>query len=189
MEPRLICLIGAECTGKTTLSQALSAQMGGLWVPEYLRAFTIAQGRTPLQTEQAHILQQQLHLQEATLEQARQQGCAWVFCDTAPLLTAVYSECVFGDTSQYPEALALHARYALTLFLQPDIPWVADGLQRDGATSRATVHTALERALHASGDAKKVVRIEGTPAQRLSAASAAVAIAIGVDFAERTVRP
>ena len=47
MEPRLICLIGAECTGKTTLAQALAQQMAGLWVPEYLRQFTQATRSAP----------------------------------------------------------------------------------------------------------------------------------------------
>jgi nicotinamide riboside kinase len=150
-EPQLICLIGAECTGKTTLAQALAARMGGLWVPEYLRAFTDTHGRTPLHSEQAHILREQLRLQDATLEQARQQHRAWMFCDTAPLLTAVYSDCVFGDASQYAEALTLHARYTHTLLLEPDIPWVADGLQRDGEAMRAAVHARILRCLQDAG--------------------------------------
>lgn len=178
MEPLLICLIGAECTGKTTLAQALASQMGGLWVPEYLRTFTEQHGRTPLQGEQAQVLHEQLRQETQTLEAARQQRRAWVFCDTAPLLTAIYSDCVFADASLYPEARALHARYALTLFLQPDIPWRADGLQRDGAPARAGVHAAIERALAASGDAWPVVRVAGTPAQRLALACEAVACAL-----------
>lgn len=172
MTPRLICLIGAECTGKTTLAQALAAQLGGLWVPEYLRQFTAEQGRTPQHTEQTHILQQQLRLQDATLEQARQQRSAWVFCDTAPLLTAVYSDCVFADASLYPQAHVLHARYALTLLLEPDLPWVADGLQRDGAVVRAAVQARIEGALR--DDARPFVRIAGTGAARLQAALDAV---------------
>jgi nicotinamide riboside kinase len=179
MEPRLICLIGAECTGKTTLAQALADQMGGLWVPEYLRQFTQTHGRTPQRAEQLHILQEQLRMETEALDLARQQGRSVVFCDTAPLLTAVYSDCVFADASLYPLARSLHARYAMTLFLQPDFPWQADGLQRDGPEARAAVHGAIERALVASGggggDAWPVVRIAGTAAQRLALACDAVA--------------
>lgn len=152
--------------------------MDGLWVPEYLRQFTQAHGRTPQRAEQLHILQEQLRLETEALSLALQQGRRAVFCDTAPLLTAVYSDCVFADVSLYPQARSLHARYALTLFLQPDIPWQADGLQRDGARSRATVHVAIERALAASGDAWPVVRIAGTAAQRLVVACDAVACAM-----------
>ena len=175
MEPRLICLIGAECTGKTTLAQALAQQMGGLWVPEYLRSFTEQHGRTPQRTEQLQILQEQVRMETEALDLARQQGHRVVFCDTAPLLTAVYSDCVFADGSLYPRARSLHARYALTLFLQPDIPWQADYLQRDGAQARADVHRAIERALVVSGDEGwPVVRITGTAAERLVQAGDAV---------------
>ena len=172
MDPRLICLIGAECTGKTTLAQALAAQMGGLWVPEYLRTFTAEHGRTPDRAEQLHILQQQVQLETAALATARQQRCNWVLCDTAPLLTAIYSDCAFGDASLYPQAHGLHARYALTLLLEPDLPWVADGLQRDGAVVRAAVHARIERAL--SEWAWPHVRSGGTGDARLQAALDAV---------------
>jgi nicotinamide riboside kinase len=167
-DPRLICLIGAECTGKTTLARALAAYLGGLWVPEYLRSFTDLHGRTPEQHEQLAVLQEQVRLETAELETARHQSRTWVFCDTAPLLTAVYSDHIFGDASLYPQAHILHARYALTLLLEPDIPWVADGLQRDGIAQRVAVHGRIERSL--SQPRWPHVRITGTQEERLLAA-------------------
>ena len=172
LRPQLICLLGAECTGKTTLARDLANQLGAPWVPEYLRRFTALHGRTPRQDEQNHILQEQHTLEEAALQLARQRGNAWVVWGTAPLLTAVYSDCVFHDTSLYPQAWALHPRYALTLLLEPDLPWVADGLQRDGEAMRATVHTRLLQTLHQS--ALPFVRITGTSRQRLRTALDAV---------------
>ncbi len=167
-EPRLICLIGAECTGKTTLAQALAERMDGLWVPEYLRAFTDANGRTPGQHEQLGMLREQVRQEAAALVSARGQSRTWVFCDTAPLLTAVYSDHVFGDASLYPLAQDLHARYALTLWLEPDIPWVADGLQREGSQQRAAVHARIEQALGALQ--LPYVRLTGSLKLRLLAA-------------------
>ena len=76
MEPRLIALLGAECTGKTTLAQALAQRLGVAWVPEYLRSFCDAKGRTPRHEEQAHIVQEQTRGELNALEQARQQGQA-----------------------------------------------------------------------------------------------------------------
>ncbi len=172
MEPRLICLIGAECTGKTTLAQALAEQTGGVWVPEYLRSFTAQHGRTPERTEQAQVLQEQVRQETQALATARRQRQALVFCDTAPLLTAIYSDCFFADTSLYPQAHGLHARYAITLLLEPDIPWMADGVQRDGIASRAAVHTRIEQAL--ADWAWPHVRIAGAPEQRLLTAMDAV---------------
>ncbi len=176
MEPRLICLIGAECTGKTTLAQALAQQMGGLCVPEYLRSFTQQHGRTPERTEQLHILQEQVRQETQALATAHRRHKTLVFCDTVPLLTAIYSECVFADASLYPQAHGLHARYALTLLLEPDIPWVADGLQRDGPHARAAVQARIEQAL--ADWAWPHVRIAGTPTQRLAQACDAVASAV-----------
>ena len=176
MEPKIICLIGAECTGKTTLAQALAQRMGGVYVPEYLRRFTEQHGRTPERAEQLHILQEQVRQETAALATARRQRQALVFCDTAPLLTAIYSDAVFADASLYPQAHGLHARYATTLLLEPDIPWVADGLQRDGVQLRATVHARIERAL--ADWAWPHVRIGGALEQRLVAAADAVSTAI-----------
>ena len=171
-EPLLICLIGAECTGKTSLAQALAGQVGGLWVPEYLRSFCEQQGRTPQRQEQAQIMDEQARQETSMLEEARQQHCSWVFCDTAPLLTAIYSESLFADASLYPQARALHARYAVTLLLEPDIPWVADGVQRDGADARQRVHALIERELVACDF--PFVRISGSAEQRHRSAMDAV---------------
>lgn len=172
MQPRLICLIGAECTGKTTLAQVLAEQMGGLWVPEYLRSFTEQHGRPPERAEQLHILHEQVRQETRALASARQQQMRLVFCDTAPLLTAIYSDTVFSDASLFPQAHGLHARYAITLLLEPDIPWVADGVQRNGLQARATVQARIEQAL--TEWAWPHVRIAGTPEQRLLIALDAV---------------
>ena len=142
--PKLICILGAESTGKTTLACALAAHFHALWVPEYLREFCETQQRTPHQNEQAHIIEQQLSAEQAALDTLH--GC-YVFCDTAPLLTAIYSDYVFNDRSLYPRARTLHQRYAFTLFLQPDIAWVADGRQRDGAHVQKPISVLIEREL------------------------------------------
>jgi nicotinamide riboside kinase len=67
---------------------------------------------------------------------------------------------------------ALHANYALTLLLAPDIEWVADGLQRDGEHVRAPVHEYLQHELAAL--ALPIAQIEGTSDKRLANALEAV---------------
>lgn len=146
MHARLICLLGAESTGKTTLAALLAAHFDCPWVPEYLRHFFQIHGRPPALGEQPQILEaQHLAVQKAQLS-AIQEGKPFVFCDTAPLLTAIYSDFVFCDTSLYARARTLHAGYALTLLLRPDIAWVADG-QRDGAQVRGPVTEMIAREL------------------------------------------
>ena len=142
-EPQLICLIGAECTGKTTLAQHLALTLSGLWVPERLRLFCDIHGRTPSQSEQIGILEQQAQDEQEAMIEARRQNFPFVFCDTAPLLTAIYSEFVFKDMALFPRARELHSRYHQTLVLEPDLPWIADGMQRDGAHVRPPIHARI----------------------------------------------
>ncbi len=167
-QPKLICLIGAESTGKTTLAQTLAMQFNCPWVPEHLRDFCESRSRTPTQHEQALILETQLINEMA----AQQRHAPYVFCDTAPLLTAIYSDYVFGDTSLYPRARALHSRYALTLLLAPDIAWVADGMQREGAHVREPITQLIERELAAIG--APIIRIGGRGDARTQGAMQAV---------------
>ncbi len=170
--PKLICLIGAESTGKTTLAQQLAEHFNAPWVPEYLRAFCEARRRTPTQNEQALILETQAIHERAALVAAQQSGAPYVFCDTAPLLTAVYSHIVFGDLSLYPRAAALHERYALTLTLAPDVDWTADW-QRNGAHHREAVNAKIDH--HLALARVSIAQISGSGAARLDCALNALA--------------
>ena len=173
---RRICILGAESTGKTTLAQALASHYACPWVPECLRQFCQDQGRTPEREEQAQLMAQQCQAELLARARAEQQGAPFVFCDTAPLLTAIYSDYVFSDRSLLPQGRALHANYALTLLLAPDIDWVADGLQRDGEHVRAPVHRLIEQELAAL--ALPFVQIAGVGDKRLVAALRAVEQAV-----------
>ena len=160
---RCVAIVGAESTGKTHLAQALAdalrertGQRVG-WVPELLRDWCDAQGRTPQAHEQAAILRAQ---HERIAAAAAQHD--WVVCDTTGLMTAVYSRLVFGDGSLDGLAGQLHRRdAALTLLTALDLPWVPDGLQRDGPHVRGPVDQALRQLMQAQGVAYSVVRGEG----------------------------
>lgn len=169
--PRLVCLVGAECTGKSALAVALAEHFKGLVVPEYLRLFCDAQGRTPNQAEQLLIQREQLALQARVAAQARDRGARYVFCDTSALLTAVYSEHYFADRSLYAQALVVQQAYNLTLLLDTDLPWQADGLQRDGRQTQEKVQSLLMQALT---KVQPVVTVDGVGTARVQAAIEAV---------------
>lgn len=175
--PRLICIVGAECTGKTTLAGALAQRFNARVVPEVLRDFCVQHHRTPYQSEQQALMQAQVAQEELAITQALWSGQRFVFCDTAPLLTAVYSDHYFADKSLFEPALALHSRYALTLLLAPDLPWVADGLQRDGVAAQMRVHALLVQVLEG---VKAVVHVSGEGEARARGAIAAIASRLGV---------
>ena len=113
-----------------------------------LREFCNAQGRTPHPHEQAGIAAEQTRRIDAA---ALQHDI--VIADTTALQIAVYSDFVFGDRSLYDAALQAQARCTHTLLCAVDLPWVADGLQRDGPQVREPVDTLLRTALqrHARG--------------------------------------
>ena len=168
----VVALLGAECTGKSTLAEQLTVHFSvqGLrcaLVAEYLREFCERVGRTPFQHEQHAIAQEQSRrVRDAA------QDHDLVFADTTALMTAVYSDWVFADTSLYASALADQAGYGLTLLTALDLPWQADGIQRDGPQVREPVDGKIRGALVQAGLAWSVVA--GTGPARLNAAIAAV---------------
>jgi len=169
---RQVAIIGAECVGKTELAQRLARKLPGLWIPEYLREFCDRVGRTPQRHEQAQILAEQRLREDEAIARARAQRLEWVLADSAPLVTASYSELLFEDVSLHDEAIVHHARYHATLLLAPDLPWVADGIQRDGPAVREAFHALLQQRLQQSGLPFSL--IGGAGGERLLAASAAL---------------
>jgi nicotinamide riboside kinase len=146
----IIALLGAECTGKSSLAHALAVHLQSLGrdavaVNEYLREWCEVHQRTPLQHEQLHIA----NTQQARIEAAAAQHSI-VIADTTALMTAVYSEYVFNDASLYPAALVKQRAVAMTLVTGLDMPWQADGVQRDGAHVQQQVDQLLRKVLDAA---------------------------------------
>jgi nicotinamide riboside kinase len=167
-----VAIIGAECVGKTELAQRLAEGLPGLWIPEYLREFCDRVMRTPRPEEQARILAEQRRREDEAIARAGEQRLAWVLADSAPLATAAYSELLFEDDSLHEEAIVHHARYRATLLLLPDLPWVADGIQRDGPAVREAFHGLLLQRLQRSG--LPFALIGGAGEARLQAATRAL---------------
>jgi len=143
---RLITLLGAECTGKSTLAPALAQHFNAGLVTEYLREWCATHGRTPHQHEQAHIAAEQA----ARIEEAAREH-ELVICDTTPLITALCSQHYFNDDALLGDALAFQRRCDLILLCAPDLPWEADGFLRDGPAVRARFDARLRASLSDHG--------------------------------------
>ncbi|HVR52186.1 MAG TPA: ATPase, partial [Pseudorhodoferax sp.] len=61
------------------------------------------------------------------------------------------------DRSLYALAIDHQRRYALTLLMGLDLPWVADGIQRDGPHVQAPVDALVRAALERAGLPYQVV--------------------------------
>lgn len=159
-----IALLGAESTGKSELVAALSMHLGNLgWrvhrVDEYLREWCNKHQRTPQQDEQLHIVETQIARVLAA------PANAVVIADTTPIMTAVYSQLLFNDYSLDERAIEHQTIYDITLLTGLDLPWVGDGLQRDGPHVREPVDQKVRHMLTLTGQPYQVVY--GTEQQRL----------------------
>ena len=178
-EALCIAIVGAESTGKTTLAAALAQRLAAdtgrrvAWVPELLREWCEHSGRTPLMHEQASILRAQHERIDAAAATHD-----IVVCDTTALMTAVYSRIVFNDRSLDERAATLHRRrMAATLLTAIDLPWVADGLQREGPQVQEPVDNALRELMQLHGIDYAVISGQGDA--RVEQALSAVALLLG----------
>lgn len=169
-----IAILGAESTGKTQLAKGLAAHWmaqgdSALWVPEVLREWCDKEGRTPQPHEQWDIVHEQAQrvLQAPAMD--------WLIADTTPLMTAIYSELLFSDCTLYDYALEHQRHYDLTLVMGLDLPWVADGLQRDGPQVREPVDRLLRAALERGKNSYQVIR--GSGHERMAAALSVISAA------------
>lgn len=182
-----VAIVGAESTGKSWITSALADVLRARGqsvhtVDEVLRHWCDRAGRTPQRHEQMAIAQQQADCAHAMAQQAPD---TWLLSDTTPLMTAVYSHLLFDDERLYPMALAHQTLYDITLVMGLDLPWVADGLQRDGPQVRGPVDTLVRQALERSGLAYRVVYGQGP--QRLNNALLALGLS-GEDASAQHIR-
>ena len=169
----IIAIVGAECTGKSVLTPRLATRIAddtGLRcaaVAEYLREWCAARRRTPRIDEQADIAaEQQRRIDAAAATHDI------VVADTTALMTAVYSQFIFGDASLTVDAVAAHRRCDATLLTALDVPWQADGVQRDGPHVREPVDQLLRTLMRDHDIAWSVVSGQG--ATRVNSALDAV---------------
>ena len=178
----VIALVGAESTGKTELARAIAQRLQDRDVPttlvsEYLREWCEREGRTPRPGEQQAIADEQ------TRRIALAAATGVVVADTTALMTAVYSEQLFADTSIYDSALAAQRRYAITLLTALDLPWVADDM-RDGPHAQQPTDTLVRAALARAKLSYAVVH--GSGGERLANAWNAIVSIAGNEGRPRT---
>ncbi|MBL8505878.1 MAG: ATP-binding protein [Methylobacillus glycogenes] len=160
-----IAILGAEATGKSTLAAALAAHYHTLWVPEYLREFVETSQRPPVAAEQLLIATTQLQREAESAKRVLEQTSRLLFCDTTPLMTAIYSEHYFVEADSALARLAAAHDYAATIVTAPSMPWVADGMQRDSDAVRQKVHQTLLHKLQQAGIQYQLV--DGSLQQRV----------------------
>lgn len=85
----------------------------------------------------------QVVAESVAISMASATGRDWVLGDPSALMTAIYSVAYFNDESLLSAAIDHQEAYALTVWCDVDLPWEADGAQRDGPLERQRVHDVI----------------------------------------------
>jgi len=121
-----VCFLGAESTGKSTLSERLAKQLGTSFADEYGRTLWVERGGKLDFDDYVAIAYEQIKKEN----DARTQAHRFFFADTSPLTTLFYSEAYNGRVD--PELLRLsHRKYDYVFLNYPDFPLVQDGTRAD----------------------------------------------------------
>lgn len=164
---RRVCVLGAESTGKTTLAAALAGHFGTVWVPEFARAYLLANGNV---VERADMLQI-ARGQAASEERLAREANRLLVTDTNLLTTHIWHEHYFGDCPDEIRRLADERTAHLYLVCGPEVPWVPDEL-RDSPGHRAQFHERFCTELTKRG--LPFVVLAGSHTKRLAQAVAVV---------------
>jgi len=143
-----IVVTGSECTGKTTLAEALAAYYGTLWVPEYARRF-VAEKHGPVEAADVDaIARGQIALEEEmTAAVVMRPDHGLLIQDTDLLSTIVYSRHYYGACPEWIETEFRRRRADLYLLAGSDVPWMPDGDQRDRGDRRGEIQALFSQAL------------------------------------------
>ena len=163
-----VVVTGSECTGKTTLARALARRFRTVWVPEFVRDFVTRKGAPPEAGDVDDIGRGQM----AREDELALSADGLLILDTDLLSTAVYSRHYYGRCPPWIDETLDRRAADLYLLAGVDVPWVADGSQRDRGHIRDQMHALFSSALAARG--LRFVEIRGSHDIRMDRAVAAI---------------
>ena len=169
-QPLRILLYGAECTGKSTLGQALARHYQCQYVAEYAR--TYAEQKLPAMLEEddaIEIARGQARAEAEAYRQAAREEQSVVIVDTDARMSWMYCELFFDHADPWIVHRALHMHYDLVIFTAQDqIPWQTDPV-RSPRDPRFIQTGQLRYLLQMTGHLNEpLLPVSGTIEQRLA---------------------
>ena len=136
-----VVVTGSECTGKTTLVQALAARFETAFSTEGARNYLDEVQRPLSFADVEPIAHCQVSLEGEALEQAENLA----ILDTDLVSTMIYSRHYYGECKKWIVDMAVSRMANLYLLCDIGVPWTGDGLHRDqGKTEqRLQLHQAF----------------------------------------------
>lgn len=143
MKKRIV-ITGAECTGKSTLAQALSGYYGEPWTPEFVRTYVERVQRALVADDLPEIFEGQLALEDSALGGAER----FILHDTNVLSSILYANHYFGSSQETEQARFLERDYTLYLLCSPrGVEWLSDPGQRDSPEARDALQAKFKESL------------------------------------------
>jgi len=163
-----VVVTGSECTGKTTLAGALAQHYQVPCVSEFARRFVAEKGAAPALADVEAVAHGQIALEDEVAATAS----TLLIQDTDLLSTVLYSHHYYGVCPEWVEAALQERRADLYLLAGIDVPWVADGNQRDRGDRRDEMQDLFRQALLERG--LPFCEIEGSVEVRVKGAAVAI---------------
>jgi Predicted ATPase/kinase involved in NAD metabolism len=164
-----IVVIGPESTGKSTLSDALAAELHTVWVPEYAREYLEQLGRNYNEADLLEIAKGQLALEDKLTAQVND----YLVCDTDLNVIKVWSEHKYRACHTWILEQIAQRQYDMYLLTDIDIEWQDDPLREHGQQEmRQYFFNIYKDIVQQSGLPWAV--ISGTPDERVQQALQAI---------------
>jgi len=162
----IVSIVGAECTGKTSLCNALAQHYRGDWLPEYAREYFVVHA----QKRQNYTLQDLSSIATTQLRREQQflaDRSRLRILDTDAVVIYVWWLDKFGQPATWLEEHLRAIKNRYYLLTTPDLPWEEDDL-RESQHDRERLHTLYVRTLDEFGS--PYTEIDGLGSARLNRA-------------------
>ena len=160
-----ICIVGAESTGTTTLSQDLARHYETVWAPEFGRFYTESKLSLTkdiwISEDFEYIAATQNSLEDILARQVNK----LLICDTNSLATEIWHDRYMGYMSEKIREISKNRKYDMYFVTGDEIPFVQDGL-RDGEHIRHPMHDRFVQILEQRSI--PFVLLRGNQKERLS---------------------
>lgn len=155
-QPNIICIVGPESSGKSTLALQLAQHFNVPMVPEYAREFLLRSGGNYSEADLLQVAKGQLELEARIAERSE----SMMICDTDILVIKIWQEFKFGRPNEELDELLATQHRRKYLLTYPDLEWEEDPL-RENQNDLLDIFSAYSEALQASNTDFSVVRGEG----------------------------
>ncbi|MDO8507373.1 MAG: AAA family ATPase [bacterium] len=163
-----VCLVGAESTGKSTLSKDLAKHYKTTWVPEFGRYHweaRLTKGEDFIWSEKDFI--RIANFQNEWEDELAKEANRVLICDTNSFATGIWFERYMEEKSEKVEKSAEGRKYDLYIVTDVDVPFEDDGT-RDGEHIREWMHKRFIQDLKKRKE--KYVVVSGSEKERIKKA-------------------